>query len=88
MWNLKYSKIHQMFLILLNDFISLLQWKIMRGCLCQCMLCCQATGRRSHEDYADYEFHDIPEYEPSSSKRYYMGGKVIHIVKTKSIYPK
>ena len=60
----------------------------MRRCLCQCVLCCQATTQRSHEDYLDYEFHDIPEYEPPSSKRYFMGGKVIHIVKTQSIYPK
>lgn len=67
---------------------NLPKWKIMRRCLCQCVLCCQATTQRSHEDYLDYEFHDIPEYEPPSSKRYFMGGKVIHIVKTQSIYPK
>eukprot|EP00795_Rhopilema_esculentum_P005103 gene5103-221_t len=48
----------------------------------------KATSKNSHEDYLDHEFHDIPPYEPESSKRYYMGGKVVHIVKTHSIYPK
>eukprot|EP00794_Sanderia_malayensis_P012703 gene12703-14007_t len=70
------------------------KWKILRGCLCQCMLCCQSSSRNSHEDYLDYEFHDIPAYTPQSCepggvwRRDYMGGKVVHIVKTQSIYPR
>eukprot|EP00112_Aurelia_sp_Birch-Aquarium-sp1_P019699 Seg493.3 transcript_id=Seg493.3/GoldUCD/mRNA.D3Y31 product="Sn1-specific diacylglycerol lipase alpha" protein_id=Seg493.3/GoldUCD/D3Y31 len=64
------------------------KWKIIRGCLCQCMLCCQSSSKSSHEDYLEHEIEDIPKYEPESSKRYYMGGKVVHIVKTQSIYPR
>ena len=65
------------------------QWRILRGCMCQCLLCCTRADARSFDEYFDSEDEiNIEAFENRDINKLYMAGKVVHICKTRSIYPR
>ena len=65
------------------------QWRILKGCMCQCLLCCTRADARSFDEYFDSEEEiNIEEFKNRDINKLYMAGKVVHICKTKSVYPR
>lgn len=66
------------------------KWKILHGCICQCILCCTQSSNHSYTEYfeTEEEILDFEPYNPPEARQLYMAGKIVHICKTKSIYPR
>ena len=65
------------------------QWRILRGCMCQCVLCCTHADARSFDEYFDSEDEiDIEQFDRPDINKLYMAGKVVHICKIRSVYPR
>ena len=57
--------------------------------MCNCLLCCTKSSTRSFDEYFDSEEEmQFEPYNQENESKLYMAGKVVHICKTKSIYPR
>ncbi|XP_066916828.1 diacylglycerol lipase-alpha-like [Clytia hemisphaerica] len=75
-------------IVKLLERTKLPKWRILRGCMCQCVLCCTHADARSFDEYFDSEDEiEIDEFDRPDINKLYMAGKVVHICKIRSVYP-
>ena len=89
-WQKKQTAVTSFSIICLNRFMNtIFQWRILRGCMCQCVLCCTHADARSFDEYFDSEDEiDIEQFDRPDINKLYMAGKVVHICKIRSVYPR